>query len=279
MDNPDLYKKSSDLRDDDHAQLLDEFAPTFNWRVDGKDSVMDVGCAGGNVTTEIVLPRLPTTFSRLMGVDVNEKMIDYANKCYKIPKVSFSTLDIGGDVSEFRQKNDPFDHIITFFCLHLVPDQKRAVQNIYDLLETNGDCFLHILADFSGFDIYKAMYPRWSEYMVNIDNFISPYYHRIDPVNMLKNHLKNAGFTQYTVVERRRIVAYHNIQEFIGAFKPIIPFFKHIPLERHSEFFDEFCKLAMEIRPDEGIQIEKFKASQNVNIFVSYKFVIAYARK
>lgn len=51
MDNPDSYKKTSDLRDDDHAQLLDEFAPNFNWRMDGKDSVLDVGCAGGGVTT------------------------------------------------------------------------------------------------------------------------------------------------------------------------------------------------------------------------------------
>lgn len=45
MDNPDLFKKTTDLRGDDHAQILDEFAPKFNWRVDGEDSVMDIGCA------------------------------------------------------------------------------------------------------------------------------------------------------------------------------------------------------------------------------------------
>lgn len=57
MNNPDSYTKTSHLRDDDHDQLLDEFAPTFNWRVDGKDSVLDVGCAGGNVTTVIKYDR------------------------------------------------------------------------------------------------------------------------------------------------------------------------------------------------------------------------------
>lgn len=151
-----------------------------------------------------------------MGVDINENMVLYAKKNCKIPKVSFSKLDIGGDISEFIRKNDPFDHIISFFCLHLVPDQKLAAQNMYKLLETNGDCFLHIIADFTGFDIYKRMYTKWSEYMVDIDDFVSQYYHRINPVEMLKKHLKNAGFKDYNVSARCKTVAYHDVQQFIG---------------------------------------------------------------
>lgn len=216
MDNPDSYAKTKDLRDDDHAQLLDEFFPIFNWRKDGKDSVMDIGCAGGNVTTETILPRLPSTFSHLMGVDINEKMVEYAKKNYQIPKVSFAKLDIGGDIREFLKSNKPFDHIISFFCFHLVPDQKLATQNVYRLLDANGDCFLHTIADFSGFDIYKRMYTKWSEYMVGIDDFISQYSHRINPAEMLKKHMQNAGFKECNVVERCKTVAYHDVQQFIG---------------------------------------------------------------
>lgn len=220
MDNPDSFTKSSSLRDDDHAKFLDEFAPKFNWRVDGKDSVIDIGCAGGNVTKEIILPKLPSTFSRLVGVDINENMIDYARKNYEIPKVSFDKLDIGGDIGEFMQKNEPFDHLISFFCLHLVPDQKHAMQNIFKLLNGNGDCFLHIIADFSGFDIYKRMFTKWSKYMGgDIDDFVSQYYHRINPVGMLSKHLKNAGFREYNISERFKTVVYNDVQQFIGNIK------------------------------------------------------------
>lgn len=151
-----------------------------------------------------------------MGVDINENMVDYATKTFKIPKVSFSKLDIGGDVSEFMRKNDPFDHIISFFCLHLVPDQKQATQNVYKLLAPNGDCFLHTIAHFTGFDIYKRMYSKWSDYMVDIDDFVSQYYQRINPARMLEKHLKNAGFKDCNVSERCKTVAYHDVQQFIG---------------------------------------------------------------
>lgn len=151
-----------------------------------------------------------------MGVDINDKMVDYATQNCKIPKVTFSKLDVGGDISEFMRKNDPFDHIISYFCLHLVPDQKLAMQNIYKLLDTNGDCLLHTIAEYSGADIYKRMYSKWHEYMVDIDDFVSPYYHRINPAEMLKKHLRNAGFTECNVIERCKTVAYHDVQQYIG---------------------------------------------------------------
>lgn len=96
----------------------------------------------------------------------------------------------------------------------MFPDKKQAIQNINKLLLTNGDCFLYIIADFTGFDIYKKAYSKWSEYMVDIDKFVSQYYHRIDPVSMLRNHLKNAGFKECNVSERWKTVAYHEFKSF-----------------------------------------------------------------
>ncbi len=173
---------------------------------------------GGNVTTGLILPKLPPTFSRLMGVDINEKMVDYATKNYNIPKVSFRKLDIGVDISDFLLSNDPFDHIISIYCLHLVPDQRLAIQNIYNLLGSNGDCFLHVLADYPGFDVYKQMYPKWSEYMIDIDDYVSPYHRKINPGDMIKKKLKNAGFKEYSVTEGHKTVAYHDVEKFLGKY-------------------------------------------------------------
>lgn len=66
---------------------------------------------------------------------------------------------------------------------------------------------------------------------------------------------------------------------FTDAFEPIFPFFSRIPKEKHDEFLDEYVKESMTVFPDAGVKVEKFQTSQNVNIFVSYKFLIAYAKK
>ncbi|KAG4065203.1 hypothetical protein HA402_007600 [Bradysia odoriphaga] len=279
MDNPEAYKDTKALRDDNHAQLIEEFTPKFNWRSDGRDSVLDIGCAGGNVTSGLILPKLPSTFSKLIGVDINDNMVDYATKNNNNPKVSFKKLDIGADISEFIHEYGPFDHIISLFCFHLVPDQKLAIQNVYNLLGTNGNCFLHFLCDYDAFDVYEKSYPKWSKYMVDIDDFTSPYRRRIDPVNMIRKHFKNAGFSTYTVEERRKWIAYHDVQSFKGAFAPVIPFFSRIPVERQDEYLDDYVNFSLAVKPDPGVEVQNFKAGQDVNIFVAYRTVVAFAKK
>lgn len=51
------------------------------------------------------------------------------------------------------------------------------------------------LADYSGYDVYHMLFNKWSEYMRDIDDFISPYYHRIHPVYMLRKYLTSVGFS------------------------------------------------------------------------------------
>ncbi|XP_037036441.1 juvenile hormone acid O-methyltransferase-like [Bradysia coprophila] len=279
MDDPDAYKLSKALRGDNRAQLIEEFAPKFNWRSDGKDSVLDIGCAGGNVTCDLILPKLPPTFSQLVGIDICDNMVDYATKNYPIPKTSFKKLDIGADISEFKHAYGAFDHIISLFCFHLVPDQRQAIQNVYNLLGPGGNCFLHFICEYVAFDVYKETYPKWSEYMEDIDDFISPYYRRVDPASMIRKHVKNAGFSSYIVDERRKWYAYHDVQLFKRAYAPVISFFSRIPVERQEEYLDDFVMVALGVKPDPGVEVENFKAGQDVNIFVAYKTVIVFAQK
>lgn len=172
--------------------------------------------AGGNVTSGLILPKLPSTFTHLIGVDINDNMVNYATENNKFPKLFFKKLDIGADISGFFRKYGSFDHIISLFCFHLVPDQRLAIQNVYNLLGPNGDCFIHFLCDFDGFDMYKKTYTKWSEYMLGIDDFVSPYHGKINPVEMIEKHFKNAGFKTYTVEERRKWIAYHDVESFLG---------------------------------------------------------------
>jgi len=85
MNDPELYRKAEILKSD-ILLFLDEYKHMVRWRKDGKDSLLDIGCAGGNFTIDLVHAMLPKTFSRLVGVDISLKMVDYARKKFPNPK-------------------------------------------------------------------------------------------------------------------------------------------------------------------------------------------------
>lgn len=193
MNDPSTYKQWNPLRDHE-SEILKNYSKMIKWRTDRLDSVLDIGCAGGDVTNDFILPLLPETFTRLVGVDVSETMVRFANDNYATPKVSFERLDIGVCISDFLKMHEPFDHVISLLCLHLIPDQKTAMENIYKLLKPTGDCLLYIIAEQRLFDMYYDLYSKWNKYLPKVDNFISPYYHRVNPVEMLTNLLESTGF-------------------------------------------------------------------------------------
>lgn len=143
-------------------------------------------------------------------------MVRYANRNYRTPNIFFEVLDIGSDVTEFLNRCGPFDHITSTLCLHLVPDQEKALRNIWSLLAPNGDCLLYILVDCCVFDMYVLMDKKWLKYMEDLDDYLSPYYRKANPEYLLKKHLESAGFTQYEVKTRRDNIICDTVQQFKG---------------------------------------------------------------
>lgn len=215
MNDPDAYKQWNTLRDHE-IEILQKYSKLIHWRTDQLDSVLDIGCAGGDITNDLILPLLPQKFTRLVGVDFNETMVQFAQKHYTSPKVSFDKLDLSGDMSDFLNVHGEFDHVFSFLCLHLIPDQKTVMENIYKLLRPTGDCLLYIIAEHRLFDMYFHLYDKWKKYLPKVDNFISPYYHRVNPEEMLTNLLQSTGF-QITFVEQvKHTLQYNDLNLYRG---------------------------------------------------------------
>lgn len=175
---------------------------------------MDIGCGSGDVTIDFILPLLPLNFKRLVGSDLSDQMIRYAQESYKHPKIAFQKLDIGsGDLTGYLETVEPFDHITSFYCLHWVQNQKNAMQNIFDLLQPDGDCLVAFLAANPIFEIYKQMSQtiRWSSYMADVNRYISPYQYSIDPIKELEKTLMAVGFTDYQVAVRDKMFIFDGL--------------------------------------------------------------------
>lgn len=211
MNDPELYKRSLNLRDHE-KEFLEKYSQMIQWRTDRQDSLLDIGCAGGDVTNDLIIPFLPDTFSRVVGVDLSENMVKYANENYATQKVTFEQLDISGDVGDFLQKHGQFDHVTSFLTLNIIPKQRIALENIYKLLKPNGNILFYIIGKHRRYDMYYILREKWNKYLtkMDVDNAVSPYHHQDNPVEMLTNLLKDVGFRMPHVEMVEKMIYHHD---------------------------------------------------------------------
>lgn len=153
-----LYQKANGMQRRDAQLVLEEYAHLIQWKEDGKDSLLDVGCGSADITIEFILPLMPSTFSKLVGSDISDHMVRYAKDNYKHPRIFFEQMDIAKDlITDCNRFGDKYDHITSFYCLHWVQNQRMAISNIYNLLDNNGDCLLTFLVRNPIFEIYNKM--------------------------------------------------------------------------------------------------------------------------
>lgn len=196
-DDPVLYSNSNNYQTTNARKILNEFAWKLNWREDGRDSVLDVGCGSGNVTMELVLPILPSNFHSLIACDLSDKMIEYAQQKYRHPKVEFGKFDITDDVDEFLKKYGPFDHIVSFFCLNWIQNQRQAINNIRKLLASEGDCLLIFATSSNLYTVYDEMskLKQWSQYMQDAQLYIPAHQYVRNPADDFQQLCQSIGFS------------------------------------------------------------------------------------
>lgn len=210
-----LYQRSNGLQRRDAKQAIDEFSHVFQWRDDGCDSILDIGCGSADVTIDYLLPILPENFERLVGVDISEDMVNFARQQYPHPRISFDKFDLSVDIEKQPSFSaiEPFDHVTSFYCLHWIQNQERAIQNMFKLLKPNGDLLVVFLAQNPIFEIYKQMSlnKKWSKYMGDVDLFISPYQNSKNPADQFGKLLSSTGFTEYSVEIQEKLFVFEGI--------------------------------------------------------------------
>lgn len=153
--------------------VLDFCQLAFSREPDSSQQFLDVGCATGDFTRDVLLPRcLPCR--RIVGVDCSSEMIEYARQNSAHEKLDFAVLDIGADVSEFLKEFGQFQRVYSFFCLNWVDDISAAFKNISRLMSAMGECLLVFCAVLEVAEVWKALaaMDRWSSYKETFLRFV-----------------------------------------------------------------------------------------------------------
>ncbi|XP_017056398.1 juvenile hormone acid O-methyltransferase [Drosophila ficusphila] len=275
MNQASLYQHANQVQRHDAKLILDEFASTLQWRSDGEDALLDVGSGSGNVLMDFVRPLLPIR-GQLVGTDISSQMVGYASKHYQWEeRTRFQVLDIGCEELP-EELSGKFDHVTSFYCLHWVQNLKGALGNIYNLLKPEGgDCLLAFLASNPVYEVYKLlkMNEKWSAYMQDVDQFISPLHYSTNPGEEFSQLLNKVGFIQHNVEIRNEVFVYEGVRTLKDNVKAICPFLERMPATLHEDFLDDFVDIvkSMNLQQGEDNPQQKFLSP--------YKLVVAYARK
>ncbi len=216
MNDAALYAKSNSFQRVATEKIIHEFSHLLQWQKNDSASILDIGCGTGDVTIDLVVPLLPSNFSRLIGCDISDEMIRHAQKYNPHPKVIYDRLDICGNVDEFIAEYGRVDHAVSFFCLHWARNQHAALNNIAKLLQPNGDCFLLFITSSNIYKVWEQISKstEWSPYMKDVEQFLSPYYYSICPSDDLRVMLQDAGFSTNEITTRELKHLYKNYEEF-----------------------------------------------------------------
>ncbi|CAB3253535.1 unnamed protein product [Arctia plantaginis] len=268
MNKPELYRLSNSMQRKDAAEFLEEYAPKMTWKKNN-NRILDVGCGDGSVTN-MLMKYLPNDFN-LLGSDINENMVKFANEQNRNTQTSFIVSDMVDEIPEEMKRS--FDHVFSFYALHWVENQKQVFKNIFDLLEENGQFF----AIFVGSNPYQQIFRTMSQDRVfspfaqEVEKQISPYCDSKEPEKEITNLMESSGFIDVDVKCEDKIFQSDDMHLFKKHFIAVLPF--KLPDEILEYAFENFIRMLKEIEIAHGVN----NPPNIVNIY--YKLFKVYGHK
>ena len=122
--NPEQYEKFIKDRTQPAIDLANKL------EVKEAKRILDLGCGTGN-STKILKDRFPN--ARVIGADNSDEMLAKAKKTH--PDIEFIHLDVGGDLSEVKER---FDIVFSNACIQWIPNHKILLPKLMLLLRRGG---------------------------------------------------------------------------------------------------------------------------------------------
>ncbi|XP_053612919.1 juvenile hormone acid O-methyltransferase [Plodia interpunctella] len=245
MDNAELYEKGNNMQKRDALESLQDYADKIKWKQYGA-RILDIGSGDGTVTTRILKEYTPQNYKIIVGCDVSEKMVQFANDNHGNERTRFILLNIENYPP--KELMGSFDHVVSFYTLHWIKNQKSAFMNIFDLMTEDGSCFLIFCGRNPIFDVYRTLSKRsiWRPWLENVDRFISPYHDSEDPEKEITQMLDNIGFRDIYVTCKKKHFVFDSADAIKSAVKAVNPF--SIPSELYNDFLEDYLEVVRRMR-------------------------------
>lgn len=121
MSYPSLWHKT-DFTTKIAASYFQRYNHLLKWK-NYKENVLEVGCADGSITRDIIYPHIKDHTAKFLAVDKSEEMIEFAKQDNRNLKIDYQVMDAMDPVQVERKKGQ-FDHIFSLLVAHWIPDNR-----------------------------------------------------------------------------------------------------------------------------------------------------------
>ncbi|KAL1418475.1 hypothetical protein MTO96_005718 [Rhipicephalus appendiculatus] len=246
------YAKNNGLQRK-HSNLVLAFSqPAFLVEPHDKMRVLDVGCGTGDFTRDFLLPcSLPC--EKIVGVDINPEMIEYARRNYAHEKIEYRLLDIDSDVADFITHYGQFDRVYSFYCLQWLQDPGAALKNIASLLSPGGQCLLVFPAASQPATIWSrlAKMDHWEKYSEILKKYIPKSHYMTDKKEQLAymSALLREAQLSTSIFVLPRLVTFDgwSEQDIIGMHMGIVPINALVTDKERHQLLEDVTTLVREV--------------------------------
>lgn len=107
------------------------------WKNECKDKdILEIGCGTAYILRELLSSGI--RFKSYTGIDIADNIIKDNSKIYKSDNITF-IADDAERLEKLRDNN--FDVVISYGCLHHLENPESAINNLYKKLKDNGELF------------------------------------------------------------------------------------------------------------------------------------------
>lgn len=224
------------------------------------DKILDIGCGPGN-STQVLSDKFPNAY--ILGVDKSEDMINAAKKNY--PDLNFRICDVS---SELPQLDSDFDIVFSNACIHWVPDHRKLIENMLNLLNKNGVLAVQVPMNYNA-PVHKIIAEltsseKWKDYFAGTRFFrtLTPSEY-FDILSELSEEFYIWEAVYYHVMR-----SHNDILEWYRG-TGLRPYLNVLPADKKDEFENEIMENL----------IQRYPRQKNGNIIFKFPrlFFIAYS--
>nr|UHU71025.1 juvenile hormone acid O-methyltransferase-like protein [Pyrrhocoris apterus] len=271
MDSPKIFRQWN-LKT--YKDMFDFFDGQRSRLKCGKNEiVLDIGCGPGDLTSKLVPSYFPPG-TRLIGSDISQEMVTYAQVNYSNEMITFKQLDIGSDNIWNRWEKESVNKIISIYVLHWVPNLRQAMVNMYSLLKENGAMFLLLPSQIPFMTILGKIGEN-EEFMQYTKGAKYFHIHSTDYKVLIEDYtkmLKDIGFREVDVINKEKCFHYSCYEALYDAVRSLDPYLKDIPENLRERYSEVIQNIAYN---DKGVTLEP----ESGFVRIDYRLTYIYARK
>uniref|UniRef100_A0A023F6M8 Putative farnesoic acid o-methyltransferase n=1 Tax=Triatoma infestans TaxID=30076 RepID=A0A023F6M8_TRIIF len=159
------------------------------------ENILDIGCGTGDITVNVITEYVPSD-SKIIGADISDEMIKFAENLHSHPRITFKRMDILDDNLWTSWNKGQFSKIMNFYLMQRIKDSRKAYSNMYNLIQPGDEVLMMfpIKQDLDKIGPYLARMSKYSKYAEELSKITVHFTPREDHVSYNCDLLESLGF-------------------------------------------------------------------------------------